>query len=86
MSGWVGRGVAMPFPGGLVEEGIGVGLEAVEDGCSVGGGVDDTTDLRVVTTKEDTVGLIEVLDSWVVDVRPWDEVATCGASERASTQ
>jgi hypothetical protein len=76
----------MPFPGGLVEEGIGVGLEVVEDGCSVGGGVDDTTDMRVVTTEEDAVGLIEVLDSWAVDVGPWDEVATGGASKRASTQ
>jgi hypothetical protein len=48
--------------------------------------VDDTADMRVVTTKEDAVGLIEVLDSWVVDVGPWDEVATSGASKRASTQ
>ena len=49
----MGRGVEIPFPGGLVEEGIDVGVGVVEEGGKVGA--------EVVAVKEDAVGLTEVL-------------------------
>jgi|TARA_R110002003_G_scaffold61_1_gene5495 hypothetical protein len=68
----------MPFPGGLVDEGVGDGLGDVDDGFGVGVGEEDTDDL------------IDELDGLGVGIGDAEELGAaedgCGGSFKASTQ
>jgi hypothetical protein len=96
MSGWVGKGVSIPFPTDLVEEGTDDVAGVFDDGFGVGE-EEDRKEFDIGVAEDDTVGLAEDLDAFelvtgvgvdvgVAEALGIPVVMPGGASKRASTQ